>query len=221
MDRQRGRPVLIEFFDFCRVQSLRTLRYVQAWHERYATAGLRVISVHCPGLPPSRDPAAARAAVARLGIEHAVCLDHDFELWRAYDNEGWPARYLFDGDGLLVEFHYGEGGYAETERAIARLLGDEREPLAPLRAEDEPRALVVAPTPDREGPYCGPYEAGAVWAVTSGAGELIVNGRCLRVEHPGAQLLVEHPRHTRATLELAPGPGVTCHLTCFTPGVAP
>jgi hypothetical protein len=25
MDRQRGRPVLVEFWDFCRVNSLRTL----------------------------------------------------------------------------------------------------------------------------------------------------------------------------------------------------
>ena len=49
MDKQRGRPVLIEFWDFCRVNSLRTLPYVKAWHERYAQDGLRVVSVHCPG----------------------------------------------------------------------------------------------------------------------------------------------------------------------------
>ena len=42
MDQQRGRPVLVEFWDFCRVNSLRTLPYLRAWHERYADAGLRV-----------------------------------------------------------------------------------------------------------------------------------------------------------------------------------
>src|SRR3712207_7222682 len=42
MDQQRGRPVLVEFWDFCRPNSLRTLPYVRAWHERYADAGLRV-----------------------------------------------------------------------------------------------------------------------------------------------------------------------------------
>jgi hypothetical protein len=36
MDKQRGRPVLVEFWDFCRVNSLRTLPYLKAWHERYA-----------------------------------------------------------------------------------------------------------------------------------------------------------------------------------------
>ena len=41
MDKQRGRPVLIEFWDFCRPSSLRTLPYARAWHERYAGDGLR------------------------------------------------------------------------------------------------------------------------------------------------------------------------------------
>jgi hypothetical protein len=35
MDKQRGRPVLVEFWDFCRVNSLRTLPYLKAWHERW------------------------------------------------------------------------------------------------------------------------------------------------------------------------------------------
>src|SRR5215208_8087238 len=75
MDKQRGRPVLVEFWDFCRVSSLRTLPYVKAWHERYAGDGLRVISVHSPGFGASRPEAAVRAAVERLGIEHPVCVD--------------------------------------------------------------------------------------------------------------------------------------------------
>src|SRR3712207_9129701 len=64
-------------------------------HERYAPSGLRVISVHCPGFAASRDPDAVREAVERLGIEHPVLIDADFELWSLYGNEGWPARYLF------------------------------------------------------------------------------------------------------------------------------
>ena len=40
MERLLGRPVLIEFFDVCRVSSLHTLPYVQAWAAKYR--GLRV-----------------------------------------------------------------------------------------------------------------------------------------------------------------------------------
>jgi hypothetical protein len=220
MDQQRGRPVLIEFFDFCRVPSLRTLPYVRAWHERYASDGLRVITVHAPGFEPGRDEDAARAAVGRLGIEHAVCLDLEFELWQLYDNEGWPARYLFDGDSILAHYHYGEGAYAETELAIQELLGVQRDVLAPLRPEDDPQAQIVVPTPDREGAYSGPYEAGGVWAVLSGAGVVRAGGREVAVTHPGAYPLIEHERHAAGVLELDVGDGVRCHATCFSPGVA-
>jgi len=221
MDKQRGRPVLVEFWDFCRVSSLRTLPYVKAWHERYEALGLRVVSVHCPGFAPSRDPDAVRAAVERLGIAHPVLLDPELRLWSAYDNEGWPARYLFNQEQRLDEFHYGEGAYRETELAIQRLLGVERDPLAPLRPEDDPAAHVVVPTPDQAGPYSGPYEAGGVWAVLSGRGVVRVNGEALVVEHPGAYPLVEHRRHTQGVLALELGAGVTCHAVSFTPGVAP
>jgi hypothetical protein len=219
MDKQRGRPVLIEFWDFCRPSSLRTLPYTRAWYERYAAAGLRVITVHSPGFPPGEDEQTVRAAVERLGIEHPVCIDIGFELWREYENRGWPARYLWDAEGLLAEYHYGEGGYAETERAIQALLGIEREPLAPLHPEDDPAAQIVAPTPDQAGAYSGPYGAGAVWAVLGGTGEVEVNGKRVAVDWPGARLLVEHAHHVNAVLDLRIGDGVTCYATCFTPGL--
>jgi len=219
MDQQRGHPVLVEFWDFCRVQSLRTLPYLQAWHERYAADGLRVVSVHCPGFPPSRDEAAVRAAVARLGIEHPVLIDADFRLWRDYDVEGWPSRYLWDQRLRLHEFHFGEGAYAETERAIQELLGVERDPVGPLRPEDDPGAHIVLPTPDQPGAWSGPYEAGGVWAVLSGTGTVTANGRAVAVEHPGAYPLVEHPHHVTGVLDLQVGEGVECHAVCFTPGV--
>ena len=224
MDQQRGRPVLVEFWDFCRVSSLRTLPYVKAWHERYADAGLRVVSVHSPGFEASRDEDAVYAAVERLGIEHPVLVDQQLRLWTSYDNEGWPARYLWapaERGHVLDEFHYGEGAYAETERAIQTLLGVEGEPLAPVRPEDDPEARVVVPTRDRAGAWSGPYEAGGVWAVLSGHGEVVANDRAIAVEHPGAYPLIEHDRHMTGVLDLTLGDGVTCEAVCFTPGVAP
>jgi thiol-disulfide isomerase/thioredoxin len=234
---QRGKPMLVEFWDFCRPNSLRTLPYVKAWHERYAEAGLRVIGVHCPGFEPSRSEQAVRDAVRRLEIEHPVLIDSEFEVWQEYDNRGWPARYLFDGRARLFDYHYGEGGYEETELAIQELLGGRREPLAPLRAEDAPGAKLLVQTADQQGAWSGPYEAGGVWAVLDGMGVVRVNGgeasgggershesgasvgRTLTVEHPGAYQLVEHERHTEAVLELEVGAGVQCLATCFTPGI--
>jgi hypothetical protein len=230
---QRGKPLLIEFWDFCRPNSVRTLPYLQAWHERYAQDGLRTVGVHSPGFAPARDEDAVRAAVRRLGIEYPVLIDRELELWRDYENQGWPARYLFDGRARLFEYHYGEGAYAETELAIQELLGVEREPVAPLRPEDAPDAALAPQTEDQPGAYSGPYEAGGVWAVLDGSGTVRVNVEGatenaagiivteeLAVTHPGAYQLIEHERHTTGTLALEIGPGVQCYATCFTPGLA-
>jgi thiol-disulfide isomerase/thioredoxin len=229
---QRGKPMLVEFWDFCRPNSLHTLPYLKAWHERYAEDGLRTIGVHCPGFEPAREERAVREAVARLGIEYPVLIDSELEVWREYENQGWPARYLFDGRARLFEYHYGEGSYAETELAIQELLGVEREPLAPLRPEDAPDAELLPQTKDQPGAYSGPYEAGGVWAVLDGVGTVRVNVEAgdgaaapafvteLQITHPGAYPLVEHDHHTTAMLELEIDTGVQCLATCFTPGLA-
>jgi thiol-disulfide isomerase/thioredoxin len=223
---QQGRPMLVEFWDFCRPSSMRTLPYLKAWHERYTASGLRVIGVHCPGFDPSREERAVRDAVARLGVEYPVLIDSELEVWEAYENLGWPARYLFDGRARLFDYHYGEGAYAETELAIQELLDVDVEPLEPLRPEDAPDALLRPPSAEREGAYNGPYEAGGVWAVLDGTGEVTVSGgdadggRTLAIANPGAYPLVEHERHTEGTLALQIGSGVNCLATCFTPGLA-
>jgi hypothetical protein len=220
MDQQLGHPVLVEFWDFCRANSIRTLPYVTGWHERYRADGLTVIGVHDAGFPPSEDPEAVKAAVARLGVPYPVVVDVEHEIWRLYGNLGWPARYLWGRDGKLFDYHYGEGGYDETERAIQELLGVERPTLVPLRPEDTPGAVLAPQSEDVEGPYSGPYEAGGVWAVFDGSGTVIANGRDLTVDHPGCYELLSHPRSTAGELELNVGDGVRCYAVCFTPGLA-
>jgi hypothetical protein len=222
----RGRPVLIEFWDFCRPNSLRTLPYIKAWHERYAPDGLVVVGVHSPGFRSSANEASARAAIDRLEISHPILLDTNFALWQEYENAGWPARYLWNADGMLADYCYGEGGYVDSELAIQELLGVEREPLAPLRAEDAPGAQLVVPSEDRlEPPWSGPYEAGAVWAVLEPRvgrerAVIMVNGEERDVAQPGALLLFEHGHHAHGELALELGSDVRCDAVCFTPGLA-
>jgi hypothetical protein len=155
MDRLMGRhAVLVEFWDFARVNSLRTLPYLLAWHERYADAGLRVIAVHSPGYAFGSDAETVRRAVERLEIPFAVALDPHFTVWRQYGNRGWPGRYLFDRRGILRDIHYGEGDYQGAELAIQEALREidadfqPPEPLEPLRPEDAPGVLMEPQSAD-------------------------------------------------------------------------
>jgi hypothetical protein len=149
MNTLMGRgAVLIEFWDFARVNSLRTMPYLKAWHERYAEAGLRVIGVHSPGYSFGRDTELVARAVQRLELPYAVLVDSGLEVWRLYGNKGWPGRYLFDRTGKLVYIHYGEGEYLETELAIQEYVGVARDPMEPVRPEDAPGALLEPQTAD-------------------------------------------------------------------------
>jgi hypothetical protein len=155
MNTLMGRgAVLVEFWDFARINSLRTLPYLQAWHERYYEAGLRVIGVHCPGYSFGRDPETVTRAAERLGIEYAVLLDPAFSVWRLYGNRGWPGRYLFDRRGVLRYVHYGEGDYLDCELAIGEVLSELNDdfapppPLDPVRPEDAPGARLEPQTAD-------------------------------------------------------------------------
>ena len=154
MDKLIGQPVLLEFWDFARVNSLRTIPYLKAWHERYGALGLRVIGVHSPGYSFGRDRDLVARAVERLEVPYPVLIDSALEVWRLYGNKGWPGRYLFDGRGILRFIHYGEGEYAETELAVQDLLreldaGTELpEPVEPVRPEDAPGALLEPQTAD-------------------------------------------------------------------------
>jgi hypothetical protein len=140
--------VLVEFWDFARVNSLRTMPYLKAWHERYAEAGLRVVGTHSPGYSFGRDRDTVARAVERLEIPYPVMLDPDLVAWREYGNMGWPGRYLFDRTGKLALIHYGEGEYLDTELAIQECVGETMEPLEPFRPEDAPGVLLEPQTAD-------------------------------------------------------------------------
>ena len=155
MDRLLGRhAVLLEFWDFARINSLRTLPYLEAWRDRYGDAGLQLVALQSPGYSFGRDRDAAASAVERLAVSFPVALDPEFAVWRLYGNRGWPGRYLFDRRGLLRYYHYGEGDYDGTELAIQEVLREIDPglelppPLHPIRPEDAPGALLEPQTAD-------------------------------------------------------------------------
>jgi thiol-disulfide isomerase/thioredoxin len=146
--------VLIDFWDYTCVNCLRTLPYVQSWHERYYDKGLTVIGVHTPEFTFAQYEHNVERAVRDLGLTYPVVIDSNYELWKAFANRYWPTKYLLDGDGYLRYAHFGEGAYGETEQAIQELLreiapGLELPPIMePVRETDLPGAVCLPPSPE-------------------------------------------------------------------------
>ena len=118
----RGKVVLVDFWTYSCINCLRTLPYLRAWADRYKDQGLVIIGVHSPEFAFERDEGNVRKAIKDLSISYPVVIDNDYAIWQAYQNQYWPAHYLFDATGKMRYDHAGEGDYTETEQQIQQLL---------------------------------------------------------------------------------------------------
>jgi cytochrome c biogenesis protein CcdA/thiol-disulfide isomerase/thioredoxin len=127
----RGRVVLVDFWTYTCINCLRTLSHLRAWDDRYRAAGLTIVGVHTPEFAFERRESNVRDAIAANHLRYPVGLDNEYGTWSAWSNRYWPAKYLIDARGQIRYWHFGEGDYDETERAIRALLADAgREPGA-------------------------------------------------------------------------------------------
>src|SRR5882757_3225137 len=120
----KGKVVLVDFWTYSCINCLRSIPCVRAWAEKYRDHGLVVIGVHAPEFAFERNVDNVRKAVATLKISYPVAIDNDYRIWRAFENEYWPAHYFIDAKGLIRHHHFGEGEYDESERIIQKLLAE-------------------------------------------------------------------------------------------------
>jgi len=118
----RGKVVLVDFWTYTCINSLRPLPYVKTWAAKYKDAGLIVIGAHTPEFSFEKHRDNVENAVQRLRVTYPVAIDSNYEIWRAFNNQYWPAQYLIDGRGRIRYHHFGEGDYGELEHAIQALL---------------------------------------------------------------------------------------------------
>ena len=120
----KGKVVLIDFWTYSCINCLRAIPYVRAWWQKYKDQGLVVIGVHSPEFAFEHDIDNVKKAVANLKITYLVAIDNDFTIWRAFNNQYWPAHYFIDAQGRIRHEHFGEGNYDESERIIQQLLAE-------------------------------------------------------------------------------------------------
>jgi len=120
----KGKVVLIDFWTYSCINCLRAIPYVRAWADKYKDQGLVVIGVHAPEFAFEKSIRNVRAAVADLKIDYPVAIDNDYAIWRAFNNQYWPAHYFVDAEGRIRHHHFGEGDYEESEHTIQQLLAE-------------------------------------------------------------------------------------------------
>ncbi len=120
----RGKVVLVNIWTYSCINCIRTLPYLNDWHEKYEDKGLVIVGIHTPEFEFEKDINNVRSAVAGFGIKYPVLQDNDKGTWNAYENRYWPRKYVIDTEGYIRYDHVGEGAYEETEKVIQYLLAE-------------------------------------------------------------------------------------------------
>jgi cytochrome c biogenesis protein CcdA/thiol-disulfide isomerase/thioredoxin len=124
MEGLRGKVVLVDFWTYSCINCLRAIPYVRAWAEKYKDQGLVVIGVHAPEFAFEKNIDNVRQATKDLKVEYPVAIDNDYAIWRAFNNQYWPAHYFIDAQGRIRHHHFGEGEYDQSEKVIQELLAE-------------------------------------------------------------------------------------------------
>jgi len=121
-EQLKGKVVLVDFWTYSCINCLRALPYVRAWADKYKDQGLVVIGVHAPEFAFEKIIGNVKKAVTDLKVDYPVAIDNNYKIWRAFNNNYWPAHYFIDAEGRIRHHHFGEGDYDESERIIQLLL---------------------------------------------------------------------------------------------------
>jgi len=172
-----GRVVLVSFGTYTCINWLRSLPYVRAWADKYASHGLVVVGVQTPEFDFEGDLGHVGRAIEEMRVRYPVAVDNDYAVWRAFDNHYWPALYFADAQGRIRHHHFGEGEYEESEMVLQMLLRE--------AGADIDQGLVEL-RPDG-------VEAAADWAALGSPESYVGYGRAVGFASPGG--LVPDERH--------------------------
>ena len=139
----KGKVVLVDFWTYSCINCIRTLPYLEKWYDKYKDKGLVILGIHTPEFEFEKEYGNVKNATEELGVKYPVLMDNNYAVWTSFDNLYWPAHYLIDQNGNVVDSHFGEGGYLETENKIRQLLG-----LAPLENVEEKPIMMAIQTPE-------------------------------------------------------------------------
>jgi len=126
-DILEGKVVLYDIWTYSCINCIRTLPYITAWDQKYRDDGLVIVGIHTPEFEFEKDEGNVLTAVKKFNINYPVVLDNEKEIWKAFQNQYWPRKYIADHEGYIRYDHIGEGSYKETEEVIQKLLNERSE----------------------------------------------------------------------------------------------
>lgn len=131
LEELRGQVVAVQFWTFGCSNCKATLPHMQDLYAKYGDQEFEIVGVHAPEFGYEAEVDNITEAAAELGVTWPIALDtskRSFHSWQEGTRSYWPRVYLLDRDGHVRYDHIGEGGYANTDAAVAALLAEPPSP---------------------------------------------------------------------------------------------
>lgn len=140
MEGLKGKVVLVDFWTYSCINCIRTMPYLRGYWDKYKDKPFVLLGVHTPEFTFEKDEGNVAAAIKRHELTYPIAQDNDYGTWQAFANRYWPAKYLIDANGYVRYIHFGEGGYEETDEAIASLLEEAGVDVSDMPVTEDPTA---------------------------------------------------------------------------------
>ena len=122
LETLKGQPVLIYFWAASCHICHDNMPKLQSWRDTYVPKGLKMISIHCPRMKADTDIEKVKTSVEECGIVEACGIDNMHKAKKAFDNELWPAYFLFDSEGNLKRRAAGNAGIGMLQPILEEMF---------------------------------------------------------------------------------------------------
>ncbi|MCB2214149.1 TlpA family protein disulfide reductase [bacterium] len=122
LDAYEGKPLLVYFWAVSCHICHENMPKLQSWREEFVPKGLNMVSIHCPRMKTDTDVDKVKEQVEEFGIVEPCGIDNMHEVKKAFDNDMWPAYFIFDGEGKLKRRAAGNAGVTMLEPILKKMF---------------------------------------------------------------------------------------------------
>jgi len=117
-----GSPVLVYFWAMSCRMCHDNMPRLKIWREKFLPKGLKMIAIHCPRMKTDTNVERIKTALEVYGIEEPCGIDNRHKVKKAFDNQLWPAYFLFDKELTLIRRAAGRTGLTILEPVVDKLF---------------------------------------------------------------------------------------------------
>lgn len=118
-------PILVHFWSVSCHQCVNTFGMINRWKKIYGEK-FKLIGVHMPRSKDDVNNILIKEKAEQLQMTNPICLDHELNVSKQFQNRVVPSFYLFDQSGLLRHIQSGENGLRMLEKRLILLMSEQK-----------------------------------------------------------------------------------------------